>query len=419
MLNYTQTASATIDDLPLGSDSDSSMKMVFKPKTAPTVKPIVMIVDDEERNIKLLSALLARENYQICSCHNGKDALARVEKSAPDLILLDIMMPGIDGIQVCRQLKQNEKTQAIPVVMVTALRDEKCRLAAVEAGADDFLNKPVSPEELRIRVKSLLRLKSYHDRLSTKLEEIEEKNNQLQELERTKEGLIHMIIHDLNNPLSAISSTLELMAMCDSTLSEEGKDRLKTSLRNCTHLEFLIRGLLDIHRLEDGQLPLNIQATDIARFIQATLDPLQALVTQNETRLDIQFPSLLPLIAMDHQLIQRVLANLVRNALHHTPSGGELFLSIDYQPDQKFINVSVRDTGDGIDQRDQKEIFNKFQQGTSGKSKANLNRHGLGLAFCKLAVEAHGGQISVKSEGKGKGTEFNFTLPIHQQSENT
>ncbi|MGB5984774.1 MAG: response regulator [Desulfobacterales bacterium] len=389
----------------------------FVPATVPNPRPRVLIVDDESRNIKLLSALLVGENYQISSCRNGREALHAIVKSAPDLILLDIMMPGIDGIEVCRRLKQDEATRAIPVVMVTALRDRDARTSAVEAGADDFLNKPVSPDELRIRVKSLLRIKSYHDRLALKYREIEEQNQQMQDLERTKEGLIHMIIHDLNNPLTAISSTMELLTLCEATLSDDGRSKLKTCLRNCTHLEYLIRGLLDIHRLEDGQIPMRKQATNIACFIKRTLEPLKTLIDQNDVQLNLETSSLLPLVPMDHHLIQRVVANIVRNALHHTPPGGELFIHVTYCQAAQQIVISIRDTGEGVAPEEQGEIFNKFQRGKNGKNLSNLNRHGLGLAFCKLAVEAHGGTIWVESDGQGKGAEFRFALPAGEPTE--
>ncbi len=381
------------------------------PRSVATGRPTVMIVDDETRNLKLLKGILAGENYHIHTFRDGREALQRVESLAPDIILLDIMMPGLDGFEVCRRLKQDEKTQAVPVVMVTALTDDNCQSVAVEAGADDFLNKPVRPDELRIRVKSLLRIKSYHDKLAAKYDEIHQKNQQLTELERTKDGLIHMIIHDLNNPLTAISSSLQLLSLLEHDISDKGSATVQTCLNNCNQLETLIHGLLDIHRLEDGNISLANEATDLTRLIQSVMGQLQGLFNQNKVELKLSVPSILPLFHMDPLLIRRVVVNLVSNALHHTPPGGEVCIEVAYEPEQKEVTVSVRDTGEGIAKSDQQAIFDKFIQVANQKGKMRLNGHGLGLAFCKLAIEAHHGSIAVHSEGKGKGSTFRVTLP--------
>ena len=292
-------ATRSRDDGPTTRQSSSpSASATQTPRSVATARPTVMIVDDEARNCKLLKGMLAGENYRIHTFRDGRDALQSMESVAPDIILLDIMMPGIDGFEVCRRLKQDETTQAIPVVMVTALTDDNCQSVAVEAGADDFLNKPVCPDELRIRVKSLLRIKSYHDKLASKYDEIQEKNRRLKELERTKDGLIHMIIHDLNNPLTAISSSLQLLSLFEPGISAKGAQNITTCINNCTHLENLIHGLLDIHRLEDGKIPLADQPTDINLLIQSVIRQLQSLFNQRRVELKLSAPSILPLCRM-------------------------------------------------------------------------------------------------------------------------
>jgi DNA-binding response OmpR family regulator len=127
-------------------------------------KPRVLVVDDDEMNVRLLEAILS-DKYEVTTAYNGKEALLEVEKKPPDLILLDIMMPGMSGYEVCKKLKGNNKTLHIPIVMVTALTEKTEKIKGIEAGANDFLNKPVDVNELRVRVKSLLKLKYYHDSL--------------------------------------------------------------------------------------------------------------------------------------------------------------------------------------------------------------------------------------------------------------
>ena len=181
----------------------------------------ILIVDDEEKNIKLIKGILAPERYQVYEAFNGEEALKQVADNDPDLILLDIMMPGMDGFEVCKRLKQDESTKMIPIVMVTALNEKEHSIRAMKVGADDFLTKPVDHTELQVRVKSLLRIKSYHDSLLASNQEISEKNEKLQALEKTKEELTHMIIHDLRTPLMVISANLELLQMNGESFSEK------------------------------------------------------------------------------------------------------------------------------------------------------------------------------------------------------
>ena len=187
----------------------------------------ILVVDDEEKNIKLLKAMLISEDYQVFGALSGEEALKMVEDLSPDLILLDVLMPQMSGLEVCVELKQTQKTRMIPIVIITALSEKEHRIRAMEAGADDFLSKPVDRTELLVRIKSLLRLKSYHDDLLDSYKEIAEKSEKLQELERIKEGLTHMIVHDLNSPLTVISIALELLLMDTVTLSESQLQKIK------------------------------------------------------------------------------------------------------------------------------------------------------------------------------------------------
>jgi len=184
----------------------------------------ILIVDDEERNIKLLKAYLMTKHYGIAEASNGEEALKMVNNFNPDLILLDVMMPGIDSFEVCKRLKEDDKTQMIPVIMVTALSGRNERIRALEVGVDEFLSKPVNRIELLVRVKSLLHIKSYHDQLRNSYKKIALKNEKLKELEGVREGLTHMIVHDLNNPLTAILGNLEIIKFDKENLSETQLD---------------------------------------------------------------------------------------------------------------------------------------------------------------------------------------------------
>jgi CheY-like chemotaxis protein len=220
---------------------------------APTT---VLVVDDEEKNQKLLRAVLSRENFEIVAASDGKAALASIDVRLPDLILLDVMMPGMNGFEVCRRLKQDARTQKIPVLMVTALKDKEDRIMALHAGADDFLSKPIDTTELIVRVKSLLRIKRYYDELIAKNREIHAKNIKLVELERLKESLFHMVIHDLRNPLMSIFGAVEILHRGPEELSPEQTALVNMCLRSCRELKGIIDSTLDIYRMEHGTLQL-------------------------------------------------------------------------------------------------------------------------------------------------------------------
>jgi two-component system sensor histidine kinase/response regulator len=374
--------------------------------------PNILVVDDEERNIKLLKAMLSLENYEIKEARNGEEALDLVARSEPDLILLDVMMPGLDGFEVCRRIKLSEKTRIIPIVMVTALREREHRIRALDAGADDFISKPVDQTELFLRVKSLLRIKTYHDDLRRNYLELADMNAQLRELEKAKEGLTHMVIHDLNNPLMAISGAIQLVLMDKQDFSEKQVQFLQTSLNQCHDLNQQIQSLLDIHRMEEAKLKLQLETTEIAAMVKEIISQFASRALLKRINLSFDLLKPVPPVRMDHNLISRVVSNLLSNAIRHTPSGGRIEGSVDYLPENGPLLICIRDTGPGLEPQYHERIFNKFEQLSMKKDGVTVGISGVGLAFCKMAVEAHGGRIWVESEGQGKGCAFNVEIPV-------
>lgn len=379
-------------------------------------KQKILIVDDEKKNIRLFKAMLMSENYQIFEALNGEQALQTVSAVNPDMILLDVMMPGIDGFSVCRKLKQAEETKIIPIVVVTALSDKEHRLKALEVGADDFLSKPVDHTELLVRVKSLLRIKTYHDELLASHREIAVKNERLIELEKTKEGLTHMIIHDLKTPLSMIIGIIDLFLLKDPPISQDQRDSMTTCLHYSRDLIEMIQSLLDIHRLEDGKLKPDFESTDIAKIIQETMEQTDFKARENQVLLSANASEKAWMAEIDRNLIKRVLLNLLSNAIRHTPAGGSVEVKADLLNTKEEIQFRVIDTGNGLAPEYHQKVFDKFEQVRLKQDGITIGSSGLGLAFCKMAVEAHGGEIWVESEGEGSGSTFQFTLPVKQMT---
>lgn len=376
-----------------------------------TERPKILIVDDEERNIKLLKGMLALEGYDIFGALEGEEALKLVYDEYPDLILLDVMMPGMDGFEVSRRLKEDEKTRMIPVVMVTALMEKEYRIKALESGADDFLTKPVDNSELLARVKSLLRIKSYHDELADSYRMMAAKNEELHELEEMKDGLTHMIIHDLRSPVSAISMSLELLVLDNQDLSERQLDTVKQCLSFCSNLDMQICSLLDINKMEEGKLVLKKEMTDIVDMIGHVLEEFMERIKSRHISLSFPRPDNISPVPVDRKLMERVIANLMSNATRHAPDQGRIDLTIDFHREKSNVALRIRDNGPGLPPEYHQKIFEKFAQVGLKKQNVSVGSSGLGLAFCKMAVEAHDGRIWVESEGDGRGCAFFFEVP--------
>jgi signal transduction histidine kinase len=355
--------------------------------------------------------LLAPQNYNLREAINGEEALRRIAEEPPDMVLLDVMMPKINGFEVCRRLKQDEKTKTIPVILVTALSEKQHRVQALEAGADDFISKPVDQTELTVRVKSLLRIKSYQDEISDKLREIAAKNERLLELEKVRDGLSHMIVHDLRNPLTAISTYLQLSALDAENLSEPQQERVDRCLFFCQELERMIQNLLDISKMEEGKMQLNREAVDLPEMIGEALKRFTPRVEERKIVLSFSGNGDIPKVALDRSILKRVITNLVDNAIRYTPKGGTIAVSLDSAPWEEVLCLVVKDSGSGFPPEYHQKIFDKFEQVRLKKDGDRAGSSGLGLTFCKLAVEAHGGKIWVESEGLGKGCTFLIQLP--------
>jgi len=374
-------------------------------------RPTLLVVDDEERNIKLLKAMLSLEDYEMVGARDGEEALALVARNEFDLILLDVMMPGLDGFEVCRRIKEDEKTRAVPVVMVTALREKEHRIRALEAGADDFISKPVDQTELFLRVKSLLRIKTYHDDLRRNYSELADMHAKLRELEKAKEGLTHMVIHDLSSPLMAISSIVQLVLMDQKGFSEKQVQFLRTSLDQCQDLNRQIQSLLDIHRMEEAGLKPQFEPANMANMVKEILSQFSSRAFLKGITLTFELVRQVPTVSLDHNLIGRVVSNLLSNALRYTPTGGSIHGSVDFNAEKRLLRISIKDTGPGLEPEYHDRVFDKFEQVNMKKAGITVGMSGVGLTFCKMAVNAHGGRIWVESEGKGKGCIFNVEIP--------
>jgi signal transduction histidine kinase len=370
--------------------------------------PKILIVDDDDRNVRLMESILKANNYTVIKAHDGEEALQSVTENHPDLILLDAMMPRMNGFELCLRLKKDPATRLLPVIMVTALNALEDKVQALEIGADDFLSKPINRLELLAKMRSVLRTKALHDQVEHTRGELERKNQELLRLEHLKDSLMQMIVHDLKNPLTGIMGNIELLLRrgdaCD---PDKLRNLLLKSRDSSNRLLKMIMDLLDISKLEEEKMELKWTTFDLGELVSESLRELRgATEVESKTLLYSQEGKRFEVEA-DRELIRRVLGNLLSNALKHTPGGSEIRVEI--EPGSDGLAVSVVDQGEGIPVEYHAKIFEKFGQVDVKKSGHKADR-GLGLTFCKMVVEAHGGSIGVKS-ATGRGSIFTFRLP--------
>ncbi len=358
----------------------------------------ILIVDDERFNIKVLNDLL-KPAYRTMIAKNGKQALdVAFSDIPPDLILLDIMMPEMDGYEVCTRLKADERTQDIPVIFVTAMGEVDDEAKGLEIGAVDYIVKPFHPPIVLARVKTHLCLK--------------EKNEQLQALNASKDTFFSIISHDLRSPLAASLGYSELLQ----TQIEGGaeKDEQQTTARKLhltiKHLHSLLENLLTWSRIQLGAMQYDPEELELREIAEYNLDLFISKAEQKQICLECAVQDDVMVYA-DYNMLNTVIRNLVSNALKFTPSAGTITISA-RRHDERFCEMAVSDTGDGINEADIPKLFRiDMQHSTVGT--AGEKGTGLGLSLCQDLVQKNGGKIWVESE-QDMGTTFKLTLPIPQ-----
>ncbi|MEH2461250.1 hybrid sensor histidine kinase/response regulator [Nostoc sp.] len=360
----------------------------------------ILAVDDIQDNLILVQAILESEGYEIDLASDGIKALRRIEQSPPDLILLDVMMPGIDGYEVTRRIRKNPAISYIPILLITAFHESSV-VQGLDAGADDFIRKPFDTDELLARVRSLLRLKHSLD--------------EQQKMARQREDFVSRLTHDLRTPLVASDRMLNLFEMetfCK--ISPEMKQAIVVMIRSNQNLMDMVNTLLEVYRFEAGKKTLNWEICDLREISQEVVSELSPLTSEKGLTLEIDTRELESLgkkagiIMGDRLELRRVLNNLIANAIKFTDIGGITIRLLETSPHPgkpDSVTIEVQDTGYGIAPEDQATIFERFRQGRNKRSGS-----GLGLHLSHRIVEAHAGTIQVASE-IGKGSLFTVQLP--------
>jgi len=371
---------------------------------------LILVVDDIPANVELLVDQLESLGYRTITADDGPSAVSTALEQRPDLCILDVSMPAGDlgvedratGFEVCRRIKRDPRTSRIPVIFVTALNETSDRVKGIEAGGDDFLTKPHNRLVLGARVRSLLKLKATTDALEDSL-------RKLRELEKVREDLMRMIVHDLKTPITLVLATLEMLADGDfGEVNDRQKSAISDAETKSEDLLALIEDILEVARIEEANIKLSLAPIAPAALLSEMVHEWQHRFHQEGTAVSVSVADDAPVFAGDKPLLKRVFSNLIQNAVTHSSTPIELQLLS--RATASGLLFTVTDTGPGIPPEYHELIFRKF--GQVGMQRIPRTRSsGLGLTFCKLVVEMHGGRIWVQSTG-GEGSAFHIELPV-------
>ena len=368
----------------------------------------ILNIDDDEAGRYAKTRILQRAGYQVVDAGTGMDTFKIVRREKPQLILLDVMLPDINGLEVCRILKSDPETAHIMILQVSATHvTEADRIQGLECGADAYLTEPLEAEELQATVKALLRLYSREAENRQLL-------NQLRDADRQKDEFLATLAHELRNPLHPIRGAVDIMRLNDQ-LDPEIQLSRDIIDQQVTHLARLIDDLLDVARITRDTLVLRKEKLRLVDVIKSAIE-----ASRNFLELHGHEPIVTELASADIEgdvvRMTQILVNLLNNAAKYTPKGKNIWLSARVENGAAII--SVKDSGIGISADQLPHVFDKFYQIDRSLERSHSGL-GLGLTLTRKLVELHGGKIEAHSAGLGMGSEFTISLPVLSGSANS
>jgi two-component system sensor histidine kinase/response regulator len=370
----------------------------------------ILLVDDNPTNLDVLARVLKRHNHRVRTVTSGAMALEAARRQPPEVVLLDVAMPEMDGYETCTAMLQEPSLSAIPVIFISAMDSALDKVKAFQCGGRDYVTKPFSSEEVLARVEHHATLGRMQKHLEQQNQSLLDANLKLKEIHVLKANFTAMLVHDLRSPLTSVGLVLDVL--------KEGLP-LKPSMLEQAHSAFgrvqnLLEEMLDLHRSEHGQLPLDAAPFEPVPWLRGIADQFSARAQAAGVLLQTQWPDTLPTLTGDRSKLDRVLHNLLGNAIKFTPRGGAVKLeaALEFgsgvEAGLRFLRLGIIDTGRGIPAEQLPFIFDPFRQAEPGDAQRGF---GLGLAIVQRLVAAHQGQIRAQSQ-PGFGTNFTVLLPL-------
>ena len=360
---------------------------------------LILNVDDSDGARYAKSRILKRAGFKVIEASNGGDALLRARQDRPNLILLDVKLPDINGLEVCRQLKAGAETNTILVLQTSA----SCigtadKIRALDGGADNYLVEPIEADELIANVKALLRLGRVE--------------RALRDVDRRKDEFLATLAHELRNPLGPIRTALALLCKLDPVVPAMQDNARRTIGRHTSHLVRLVDDLLDVSRISQGKISLQWERVSMASVIRSALETSSHSVEARGHALDVSLPREELWVCGDAVRLSQIVANLLLNAAKFTAPGGRITISAAREDDK--VRIRLSDNGIGIAAASIDSIFDLFEQSGHAPDRVQ-DGLGIGLSLVRKLVTLHGGQVSVHSPGVGLGSTFEVVLPLDAQ----
>jgi signal transduction histidine kinase len=374
-------------------------------------RPKCLLVDDLEANILALKAMLAEEEMEIISAASGVEALELLLEHEFALALVDVQMPSMDGFELAEIMRSTEKTRSIPIIFVTAETDAARIFQGYEAGAVDFLQKPLLAPVVKGKVRIFLDLFNQKKLLEEKLQKLEETEKNLQQALKSRDEFLSICSHELKTPLTSLKMQIQMT----NRLREKRGDAEALSVervtkfidqadRSADRLVHLVNDMLDISRVATGRLSLNMEEVDISELVREVVERLRFHLQEANVKITLKLRPGVSVTA-DRFRIEQVLTNLITNVAKYAPDAP---MEVIAEMDAGHAIIQVVDHGSGIPLQDQKRIFQRFERAISAQSISGM---GLGLYISKEIVEMHQGRIELKSS-PGQGSTFTVTLPL-------
>jgi two-component system sensor histidine kinase/response regulator len=383
---------------------ETYLSMMTPGPTATPARATVLVVDDEPRNRLLVRACL-EPAYRVLEAVDGADGLAVLAREPVDTVLLDVLMPGRNGYEICAEIKRQHSGILLPVVLLTALSDQDSRNEGLQAGADDYLTKPIDRRELLLRVQGMVKLRSQQEQIHRQVAE-------LRTLQALKDDLFTLVVHDLRNPLASILGLLDLMGDGITREPDQALEDLGQVKVCAWRLRELIDDVIRVRELEEGRLALEARRQDLGEVARRAVATVQSAARLARVEIDLQTRGDIH-AEVDARLLQRAMENLLGNAVKYSTAGDRIEFTV--ACGEEHVTLEVADLGPGVPDSLKAKVFDKFSTAEVRRVQ-NRRGFGLGLYHVMLVARAHLGSVHVRDR-PGGGSIFRVRVPVVLPSE--